>query len=375
MKHTIFFLVLVSQIFYSQNINVKDYGAEGNGKSDDTEYFLKAIHDINQKYSTKKHHVVLYVPSGTYTISRPIVLNKYISILGEFINNTILRAKTTSNELIILEKNINEGDIYNGYNYVKNISLQGPDFENSANPFINKLVDADVKNSIGIRINGLRTRIEDTQIEGFLNSGIEIRGSYYTFIKNSFIINNGVGVLIDDKSTSAFLTSNEIRHNSIAIIVTGYSFANFINGNMIESNVTNFKPYDKSPNYENIFSGGRGIIIRNSSSNQVSNNYFENHSVNITIDSGAKNVITNNFININENNTAGPNKKQIDFQLVGVSAYNIFENNSTFPTNRMIIGEYDYSTNRINVGNENTKLKSELQKTIKNAGKLPQINN
>lgn len=372
------FCILGNSLLFSQNINVKDYGATGNGIKDDTPFFLKAINDINQKYASKNKHSVLYIPSGIYLISKPIVLNKYISVMGEFVNNTVLRTKSTDTELIIFEKNYKENEIYNGYNYFKNISLQGPDYKDSNDPFKNRTVGSEVKKSVGIKVYGLRTRIEDVQIEGFLNSGIEIRGSYYTFIKNNFIINNGIGVLIDDISTSVYLTNSELRHNSIAVVINGHSFANFINNNMIESNVTNFKSFDKSTTNENIFSGGRGIVIKDASHNIVNNNYFENHFVNITVDNGNKNIFSNNFITLSDN-TLNAEKNQVSFQLLGNSTNNIFENNSTFPTkeninpNKILIGNGNYSSNYINIGEDNKKLKIELQKSTKEVEKLPKI--
>lgn len=100
---TILFLI-ISIFTYSQNIDIKTYGAKGDGISDDTRAFTNAVNDIKAKYSAKKKHVNLYLPSGTYLISKPIVLNKYISITGEFVNSTIIKVKEANSEALILEK-------------------------------------------------------------------------------------------------------------------------------------------------------------------------------------------------------------------------------------------------------------------------------
>ena len=110
-------LILISNILISQQINVKDYGAKGDGKTDDTIAFLSAIRYANKTFADKKNASLIYIPSGTYILSSSIVLNKYVSIEGEFVNNTILRMKTPNRELVILEKNRDESVIYNSYNY------------------------------------------------------------------------------------------------------------------------------------------------------------------------------------------------------------------------------------------------------------------
>lgn len=359
--------IFTSSLTFSQIVNVKTYGALGDGKTDDSQAFLKAIKDIKNKYSSKKEAAILFIPNGTYKISESIVLDKYISLEGEFINRTILQITSSNKPLINLEKNFNEDEIYHSYNYVKNITLFGPDYKNS--PFSYKAIPNNTTNSIGIKIEGLRTRLENLQIEGFFNSGIEVSGSYYTFITNSFIKNNAIGLKIDKQSTSVYLTLSELRFNSIGIFITGNSFANFMNNNMIESNIGHFYTEDRSLNQNNINSTGRAIVIKNAISNIVNNNYFENHAVNITLDNAQKNIISNNFIAISDQISTS-DKNQVSLQLIGRSEENIYEKNSFLTTtenlnaNKIIVGTEDYSSNKIDVGKDNEKVKAYLKKNI-----------
>ena len=291
-------------------------------------------------------------------------------------NTTFLRSKTMNTPIITLEKNFNESEIYNSYNYVKNFTLQGTDYQNS---FINerKTPPSEVSN-IGILVKGLRTRIENMQIEGFLNSGIEVNGSYYTYISDVFFKNNAVGLLITNTSTSVYLTKSELRFNSVAVIINNNSFANFINNNMIESNIARFIPYDTTPTQSNTNSTGRGIVIKNASANIITNNYLENHFVNITLDNAKKNVINSNFYAISDN-TILADKNQISLQMVGDSQENVFENNTFLTTvnnldaNKIIIGNADYSSNKIDVGKDNAKMKTFLNSKQKDSKKLPKI--
>ena len=360
----------------AQKINVKDYGATGDGIKDDTNAFYKALGTIKQKYGSQQKQAILYVPSGVYLISKSIILDKFTSIEGEFVNTTFLRSKTMNTPIITLEKNFNESEIYNSYNYVKNFTLQGTDYQNS---FINerKTPPSEVSN-IGILVKGLRTRIENMQIEGFLNSGIEVNGSYYTYISDVFFKNNAVGLLITNTSTSVYLTKSELRFNSVAVIINNNSFANFINNNMIESNIARFIPYDTTPTQSNTNSTGRGIVIKNASANIITNNYLENHFVNITLDNAKKNVINSNFYAISDN-TILADKNQISLQMVGDSQENVFENNTFLTTvnnldaNKIIIGNADYSSNKIDVGKDNAKMKTFLNSKQKDSKKLPKI--
>ena len=363
---------------FGQRINVKDYGATGDGTKDDTNAFNKAIAAIKQKYTSQQKQAVLYVPNGVYLVSKSIILDKYTSMEGEFVNTTILRAKAMNTPVIILEKNFNEAEIYNSYNYVKNFTLQGTDYQNS---FINeRKTSASEVSNIGILVKGLRTRIEDMQIEGFLNSGIEVNGSYYTYINHVFFFFFSVGLLITNTSTSVYLTQSELRFNSVGIIINNNSCANFINNNMIESNIARFNPYDVTLSQSNTNSTGRGIVIKNASANIITNNYLENHFVNITLENAKKNIINSNFYAISDN-TVLADKNQISLQMIGDSQENIFESNTFLTTvsnleaNKIIIGNADYSSNKIDVGKDNARIKTLLNNKQSDSKKLPKIPN
>ncbi len=68
-------------------INVKNFGAKGDGVTDDYDAVNKAIEKAGEEGS------LLYFPAGTYYLSRKLVLNKSISILGENMNKVTLLFK------------------------------------------------------------------------------------------------------------------------------------------------------------------------------------------------------------------------------------------------------------------------------------------
>ncbi|MDN3691676.1 glycosyl hydrolase family 28-related protein [Chryseobacterium tructae] len=361
---------------FAQNIDIKNYGAKGDGVSDDTNAFTKAVNDINMKYGKQKRHVNLFIPSGTYIISKPIILNKFISITGEFVNSTIIKVKNPNSEAIILERNGDE-HIIDGYNYIKSLTLLGPNCDDK-NVFDPKPQYTNSTKSTGIKIYGLRTRVEDIQIEGFANNGIEILSAYYTFITNCFIRNNGIGVLLDKESTSVYLTKSEMRYNSIGIYITGRSFANFINNNMIENNLAGYLSADKTSQLSNLKSTGRGIVIDQASNNMINNNYFERHYVSVSVSNSYNNVINNNFFAVNgDGDTANKDKSQTLYQLVGSTSNNMFEKNVTVssrPAKVIVSDDADLSRNTIDMDpDSNRALKNELMKNRNSSFKAPKI--
>ena len=59
------FLLLFSALSYSQQFNIRNYGAKGDGKTDDSDAFTKAINEINKNNTNQKNYAVLYLPWAT----------------------------------------------------------------------------------------------------------------------------------------------------------------------------------------------------------------------------------------------------------------------------------------------------------------------
>jgi hypothetical protein len=69
----------------SGQFNVRDFGAKGDGKADDTEAFAKAIQAV------KRHFQVIYVPDGTYRISDRIAWGNWITLQGQSRDGTVIK--------------------------------------------------------------------------------------------------------------------------------------------------------------------------------------------------------------------------------------------------------------------------------------------
>ena len=83
----------ISEIVYAMKNNnfknVKDYGAKGDGKSDDTQYFKDAIADC-----TENGYRTLFIPCGVYLINETLEKSSSfnsINIIGENSISTIIK--------------------------------------------------------------------------------------------------------------------------------------------------------------------------------------------------------------------------------------------------------------------------------------------
>ena len=77
--------------------NVKDYGATGDGVTDDTDAINKAIADGNRCgqgcSSSTTTPALVYFPPGTYAVSKPITQLYYTQIVGDAVNPPTIKAK------------------------------------------------------------------------------------------------------------------------------------------------------------------------------------------------------------------------------------------------------------------------------------------
>jgi glucan 1,3-beta-glucosidase len=93
--------------------NVKDYGAMGDGTTDDTDAINKAISDAasgnarcgNDPYcdSSTTTPAIVYFPSGNYLVSKPIVMYYYTQLIGNANELPTLTAAPTFAGMAVLD--------------------------------------------------------------------------------------------------------------------------------------------------------------------------------------------------------------------------------------------------------------------------------
>jgi polygalacturonase len=80
--------------------NVKDYGAKGDGVTDDTQAFLDALNEGRHSNPTSSYFApaAIYVPPGTYLIKQTLILWAQTFLFGEWTNPpTLLLAPNSPN--------------------------------------------------------------------------------------------------------------------------------------------------------------------------------------------------------------------------------------------------------------------------------------
>ena len=73
-------------------INVKAYGAKGDGKTDDSSSIQAAI-----DYASSIGGGTVFIPVGTYIINTPLVCRSYVNIIGDSKYKSILKLKNNAN--------------------------------------------------------------------------------------------------------------------------------------------------------------------------------------------------------------------------------------------------------------------------------------
>ena len=96
--------------------SIKDFGAVGDGVTDDTDAINAAIAELF--YATLYldtndilKHVTLYFPPGVYMISESILLYPFVSIMGAGIDRTIIRCVSATSQITLMETADSVGDV------------------------------------------------------------------------------------------------------------------------------------------------------------------------------------------------------------------------------------------------------------------------
>ena len=177
----------------NSSINVKQLGAKGDNKKDDTDSIQNAINKFNS----------IYIPNGTYLISQ-IILKKQTNILGESIENTILSTINNNiNDSLI--KNLDSTSIRIN---LKNFTILG---WKERNNIINGI---DFKN---IYDNGDAYIIIDNVKTIYLTgNGIHIGRGVEYHIKNCQSLNNGgCGIFLDWGATDSTIVNTNCAFNKL----------------------------------------------------------------------------------------------------------------------------------------------------------------
>lgn len=81
--------------------NVKDFGAVGDGATDDTAAINRAIANLQTVETTGKQKRRLYFPGGTYIVTAPILIYPFTNLVGDGMRSTIIKQTDATEECVM----------------------------------------------------------------------------------------------------------------------------------------------------------------------------------------------------------------------------------------------------------------------------------
>jgi Pectate lyase superfamily protein len=92
-------ITLSLQSWMDQWASVKDFGATGDGVTDDTAAINRALYQLYCREINPQIRRSLYFPAGVYKISGTIYIPPFATLYGEGIENSVIQASTATNNL------------------------------------------------------------------------------------------------------------------------------------------------------------------------------------------------------------------------------------------------------------------------------------
>jgi glucan 1,3-beta-glucosidase len=174
---------------YQVHRNVKDFGAVGDGTTDDTDAINKAISSGNRcgqgcDSSTTKPAVV-YFPAGTYLVSKPIVQYYYTQMIGDANNLPVLKASADFSGMAVVDADPYTDDGSNWYTNQNN-------FFRSIRNFVVDLTAMPQSSGAGIHWQvGQATSLQNIRFEMIKGGGSENK-------QQGIFMDNGSGGFMTD---------------------------------------------------------------------------------------------------------------------------------------------------------------------------------
>lgn len=274
----------VKNEFEERGVNVKWFGAKGDGVTDDT---LSIQSAIDTGFS-------VFLPPGKYNVkelkgfaSGQIIqgISKVESWGGKNTQNITLLNGIGSADNYVIKNNVWGDGILPNAITVKNLSIEGSKKTNGILVGNSSTIEG-VK--IANCINGLSnikvSNVMNCQINGCTNGVMSATDSKIT---NNFFYYNEVGINFDNSNDNS-IVNNKIEWNGIGISLTKATF-NLISNNIIDRNTT------------------YGIYTSNTTHTTISGNQFERNLTNhLYLQGSLFNISTNSFFRKNsEDNQSG----------------------------------------------------------------------
>ncbi|MEM7797584.1 MAG: glycosyl hydrolase family 28-related protein [Chloroflexota bacterium] len=281
-------------------LNVKELGAKGDGKTDDTQVFLDAVETIRFTGGT------IYVPTGRYIISRPIVLREgSISIIGEGMGATTLQLRDDLDRYVVglirtKGNQINKNIMIRDLTLDGNRENQDPEMTEHIGFYSGVTPDASYEDE---DLGCYRVEVKNFAGYGFDPHEVTTR----LHLVDCTAHNNKLDGFTIDANINVFIRGcisfNNDRHGFNIVTNTKHSI---FNGNIIYNNkangimVQNGSSYNLFVNNSVFRNKGDGISVRGVPHNIIQNNYvYENDRYGIRVRGGDHTTISGNRLKNN----------------------------------------------------------------------------
>lgn len=194
-------------------INIKMLGAKGDGVNDDTDIIQNAINTYS----------AIYIPKGTYKITKPISISKRVRIYGE--DKIYTKLKT--------DIDISVFNISISYVSISNLTLEGY--------YTETLVDL---KGVGINVNAGSTLIENVRVNYFKNSIIANNGLLSRFSK-VLCYGFDVAIFTYNNSNNIVFDKCDLTYGNKAVVVGEGRNTDFINGHIENIKTHAIEVYDE----------------------------------------------------------------------------------------------------------------------------------
>ena len=168
---------LIAEIVPTPEMFVKQFGAKGDGETDETS-LLQAIFT----YCNANNVNTIYLNEGTYNTSDTINIYSNSTIKGAGIGNTTIKMTSSGTMLD------NKYTLY--FNNSQNLVVEGISFEGAKDPTDYTIVEDKKWHSLTLS-NSSNITIENCEFKYFFTSGISIRNSSNVLVNNCVFTSNG----------------------------------------------------------------------------------------------------------------------------------------------------------------------------------------
>lgn len=206
-------------------VSVRDFGALGDGSTDDTLAINRAIQQVYSSVyldSAVKTRRTINFPAGNYAVSSTILIPPYAKLIGDGRDNTII---TTSNASVPVFKTVDSQ--YNGTGLTKPKSVLIQDIQLASN-----VASTTSLFQVDSIVNGKFVNMKFQGYPGATNNLVFVTDSISYTRKVTFdncTFNNG-GSGINVAVQGSGVTSIRVNNSSFDYLTVGYAVGNTVNG-------------------------------------------------------------------------------------------------------------------------------------------------